>query len=140
MSSTTLTAAPAHLTRGTYTDHDGIDHVVLVDKHNDAWTVFDTTADLSDIRQIERLLHDDEMLTAACGIADEYLHEMTRFLNGERAEFTVPHPAPNAMRLKFEDPTFMPRALRDLLSKKKPAKTSRRKAAPDGQASLELAA
>jgi hypothetical protein len=136
MSTTTLSDADT-APRGTYTDQDGTTHYVLVDKHLDAWTVFDTTEDLTDIRQIERLVSADDLRSAAEAVGDEYLTQMRRYLAGERDRHTVPHPAPKAIRVEFTNKR-MPRALRALQPAK--GRPGRATTPPDDQGVLPVAA
>jgi len=126
---------------GTYTASDGITHHVLVGQgHGGAWLVLDATEDLTDIRQIERLVGIEEKRETAEGTAAEYLTQMGRFLAGERDEMTVPHPAPKAVRLSYRDAKQMPPVLQSFARAIAPPPRRRAPKPADGQAALPLAA
>jgi len=135
------------LVASTYTDSERTHHVV-VDHYRGAWTIFDVSAATPDdedtdgpfasIAVVDRLAG---AMSEAYAIAANYLHEMERFLAGERDGMTVPHPAPRPDAIVFTKPANMPDGLRGLHdSYVKPKAVRRLRPVGDQQTTLEMAA
>jgi len=134
------------LIASTYTDADRTHHVV-VDHYRGAWTVFDAAAanpdDQADgpftsVAVIDRVAGS---IGEALAIAANYLHEMERYLAGERDAMTVPHPAPEPDEIVFTKASNMPDGLRALHDGfVKPKAVRRLRPVGEQQTTLEMAA
>lgn len=104
-------------TAPSYRDADGVHHTVVCDFQDaGVWRVLDVTD--TEILLVERLGGFDDGLQQAQRLADDYVEQMNRYLDGERDGQPVAHPLPNPVRLR---PPAAPPAVKALRSTTKRA-------------------
>ena len=87
-------------TAPSYRDADGVQHTVVCDFLDaGVWRVLDVSD--REVLLVERLGGFDDKLLQAEHLADDYVEQMRRYLDGARDGQVVAHPLPKPVRLRF---------------------------------------